>query len=113
MAATRTKKVKYKLKTGDEVIVISGNSKGAIGRILKLDTASGKAIVDGVNIVVKHKKPSASDPQSKGERLRQEAPIALSKLAYLENGKPTRLGRKLDANGKLKRYSKRTGEFID
>lgn len=69
------------------------------------------AIVEGVNLVTKHKKPDAENPD--GSIAKMEAPIRISKLQLVIDGEPTRIGRKLDENGKIKRYAKKTGEIID
>jgi len=93
-------------------MVISGNSKGRTGKVVKVLKDKNKAIVEGINMVTKHQKPSAQNPE--GGRDEREAPIHLSNLMVVEpsKGEPTRIGRKLDDSGKLQRYSKRTGEII-
>lgn len=113
-AKTNTKPLKLKLKTGDTVIVIAGNNKGKSGTIKSVDRFKNRAIVEGVNMVTKHVKPDAQNPQG-GEIKKMEAPIHISNLAYLDSSsnKAVRIGRKPDTNGKLKRYNKATGEFID
>lgn len=106
--------VKLKIKTGDKVRVTAGNHKGKEGTVLKVFREKNRAIVEDVNIVTKHVKPSAEKPEGGEERT--EAPIHISNLMLLDpkNGEKTRVGRKLDEkSGKLKRYSKKTGEFID
>lgn len=104
-------KPKYRLKKGDEVRVISGNHKGTEGRILKIITQKGRAIVEGVNQVVKHQKPNAENPQ--GGTIKQEAPIDMSNLMLLDpkTGEPTRVGRRIE-DGKIVRYSKKSGEVL-
>ncbi len=101
---------KLHIKVGDTVKVISGESKGQEGNILSIDRKKMRAIVGGVNLVKKHAKPSASDPQ--GGIIEKEAGIHVSNLMVVVSGKPTRIGRKLNAKGKLVRYSKKTGEEI-
>lgn len=103
---------KFHIKKGDKVVVLSGEHKGKEGVVLEMLPKKSKAIVEGVNIVKKHKKPSATDPQGGIEET--EAPIYLSKLMLVDpaSGKPTRVGRKLDESGKLVRYSKKTQEII-
>ena len=101
---------KLHIKVGDTVKVISGESKGQEGNILSIDRKKMRAIVGGVNLVKKHAKPSASDPQ--GGIIEKEAGIHVSNLMVVVGGKPTRVGRKLNAKGKLVRYSKKTGEEI-
>lgn len=107
------KLTKLKLKTGDTVLVISGDAKGKQGAIVSLDREKNTAIVEGLNIVKRHVKPSAQDPQS-GGIIEKEAPIHISNLMLVEpgTGKPTRVGRKLNEKGKLQRFSKSTNKFI-
>jgi large subunit ribosomal protein L24 len=106
-----SKKVKLKIKKGDTVKVIAGDSKGKTGVVLSVDADKNRAIVEGANIVSKHTKPSAKNPE--GGILKQEAPINISNLALIDgSGKSIKVGRKLDDKGKLKRYSKKSGEFI-
>lgn len=103
---------KLKIKKGDTVIVISGNSKGKTGKVLSVLMDKSKAFVEGVNIVHKHVKPSAKNPNGGIEK--KEAAVDISNLMLVDpaSGKPTRVGRKLDENGKLRRYSKKSGDFI-
>ena len=93
-------------------MVIAGDSRGQQGKVLRVDTAKYKAIVEGVNMVSKHTKPNAKSPQ--GGIVKMEAPVHLSNLKIVDNsGKPTRIGRKLDPKTeKLVRYSKKSGEVI-
>lgn len=104
----------YKLhvKKGDIVMVISGNSKGQQGKVLMVDQKKKAAIVEGINMVTKHAKPDAQNPQ--GGIVTKESPINISNLMVIDgSGKPTRMGRKLDEKtGKLVRYSKKSGEVI-
>ena len=101
---------KIKLKIGDKVRVISGDDKGNEGEILKLFKYSNKAIVSGINIVKRHTKPSAQNPQ--GGIVEKEAPLDLSNLSLLtSDGKTTRAGYKFE-NGKKIRFSKKTNEII-
>lgn len=103
---------KLHVKKGDRVKVLSGNDKGATGEVLEVQPEKGKAIVEGVNVKTKHRKPTAANPEGGIEKI--NAPILISKLMVLDgSGNATRIGRKLDDNGKLRRYSKKTGEFID
>jgi large subunit ribosomal protein L24 len=103
---------KLHIKKGDTVMVITGENKGQQGKVLVVDTKKGKAIVEGVNLVSKHTRPNAANPQ--GGIVKKEAPITLSNLMVVDgSGKPTRIGRKLDEKtGKLVRYSKKSGEVI-
>ena len=104
--------VKLHIKKGDQVYVIAGDSKGQQGKVLKVDAAKQRAIVEGVNICKKATKPNAQNPQ--GGIVEQEAPIHISNLQVIDpkSGKPTRIGRKLDGKGKLVRYAKKSGEEI-
>ncbi|MBE0640607.1 MAG: 50S ribosomal protein L24 [Bacteroidales bacterium] len=103
---------KLHIKKGDNVMVITGENKGQQGKVLVVDTKKGKAIVEGVNLVSKHTRPNAANPQ--GGIVKKEAPITFSNLMLIDgSGKPTRVGRKLDEKtGKLVRYSKKSGEVI-
>lgn len=103
---------KIHIKKGDTVMVITGESKGQQGRVLKLIVDSNRAIVEGVNMVSKHTKPNAENP--KGGILKQESPIHLSNLKVIDGtGTPTRIGRKQDEkSNKSVRYSKKSGEVI-
>lgn len=103
---------KLHIKKGDSVEVIAGDSKSQTGTVLSIDRNSSRAIVEGINMVSKHTKPNAQNPQ--GGIVKQEAAIHISNLMVIEasSGKATRIGRKLDDNKKLVRYSKKTGEII-
>ena len=103
---------KLHIKKGDTVVVIAGNSKGQEGKILEVVRETERAIVEGVNLVSKHTKPNAKSPQ--GGIIKQEATIHVSNLMLKDpkTGKPTRIGRRLDKNDKLVRYSKKSGEEI-
>lgn len=90
--------------------VISGESRGQEGKILSIDRKKMRAIVEGLNMVKKHAKPSAADPQ--GGIVEKEASIHISNLMLVHNGQATRVGRKMDAKGNLVRYSKKSGEEI-
>lgn len=94
------------------VHVISGESKGQQGRVLKVLVEKQRAIVEGVNMVSRHTKPNAKNPQ--GGIIKMEAPIHISNLMVVDpsTGKPTRIGRRLNDQGKLVRYSKKSGEEI-
>ncbi|MCQ2302313.1 MAG: 50S ribosomal protein L24 [Bacteroidales bacterium] len=102
---------KLHVKKGDTVQVLSGNDKGKQGKVMSVDTEKNRAVVEGVRIVSKHTRPNAEHPQ--GGIIKQEAPIHISNLMVVgKDGKPTRIGRKKDENGKSVRYSKKTGEII-
>ena len=104
--------VKLHIKKGDTVCVIAGDSKGQQGKVLKVDVAKQRAIVEGVNICKKATKPNAKNPQ--GGIVEQEAPIHISNLQVVDakTGKPTKVGRKVTAEGKIVRYAKKSGEEI-
>jgi large subunit ribosomal protein L24 len=106
------KKPKLHIRTGDTVKVISGNSKGKTGKVLSVIVDKSRAIVEGVNIVTKHVKPTAQKPNGGLEK--REAAIHISNLMLVDpaTGEATRTGRKLDDNGKLQRYSKKTGQIV-
>ena len=103
---------KLHIKKGDTVYVLSGEDRGKTGRVVKVLVTKGRAIVEGVNIVTKATKPSAKHPQ--GGLVKMEAPIHISNLSLIDpkSGKPTRIGRRLNAEGKLVRYAKKSGEEI-
>ncbi len=99
---------KIYIKKGDIVFVNSGNDKGKKGRVLMVNREKYKAIVEGVNIISKHTKPNAKYPE--GGIIKEEALIHISNLNVIcpETSVPTRIGRKLNSNGKLVRYSKKS-----
>lgn len=103
---------KLHVRKGDTVKVIAGNSKGKTGVVLEVIPAKDRAVVEGVNVVTKHVKPSATNPE--GGINKSEAAIHISNLMLVDpaKGEPTRTGRKLDENGRLQRYSKKTGEIV-
>ena len=106
------KQPKLHIKKGDTVQVIAGDDKGKEGKVLEILVLKNRAIVEGINIVTKHQKPSAGKPE--GGIKKTEASIHISNLMLKDpaSGKLTRVGRKADDKGKLQRYSKKTGEFI-
>ena len=101
------------IRKGDTVKVITGNDKGKTGKVLEIHTSTYRAIVEGIHVITKHVKPSANKPEGGIERT--EAPVHLSNLMVVDpsTGNPTRVGKKLNDKGKLQRYSKKTGEFIN
>jgi len=103
---------KLHIKKGDNVIVLSGESKGQRGRVLEVIRDKERAIVEGVNMVSKHTKPNAQNPQ--GGIIKKEAAVHISNLMLVDpaTGKGTRVGRKLNSKNKLVRYSKKSGEEI-
>ncbi len=103
---------KLHIKKGDTVYVNAGEDKGKTGKVLKMFVEKQRAIVEGLNMVSKSQKPSAKNPQ--GGIVKQEAAIHISNLNVVDpkTGKPTRIGRKLNADGKSVRYAKKSGEEI-
>ncbi|GAA6208785.1 50S ribosomal protein L24 [Cognatishimia sp. WU-CL00825] len=99
-----------KLKKGDKVVVLAGKDKGQEGVIASVDPKAGKAVVDGVNMAIRHTKQSQTD---QGGRVPKAMPIQLSNLAFLDaNGKATRVGFKIEGDKKV-RFAKTTGDVID
>ena len=94
------------------VYVNAGDSKGQSGKVLEVLVDKKRAVVEGVNMVSKHTKPNAQNPQ--GGIVKQEAAVHISNLQPIDpkSGKPTRVGRKANAEGKLVRYAKKSGEEI-
>ena len=103
---------KLHIKKGDTVVVITGESKDQRGRVLEIFRKDQRALVEGVNIISKHTKPDAQNPQ--GGIVKKEAPIHISNLMLIDpsSGEPTRTGRKYNDNNKLVRYSIKSGEEI-
>jgi len=101
---------KLHIKKGDTVFVNSGEYKGKTGHVLEVLVKEQRAYVEGINMVSKHTKPNSKSPQ--GGIIKKEAPIHISNLNPLEKGKPVRIGRKRNAEGKLVRISKKSGEEI-
>lgn len=99
-----------KIRKGDTVRVIAGADKGAEGKVIAVDPKKQRITIEGVHMVKKHVKPNMSNQQ--GGIIEQEAPIALSNVMLLVNGKTTRVGFKMDGDKKV-RYAKATGENID
>jgi large subunit ribosomal protein L24 len=97
-----------KIKKGDTVKVITGKDKGKEGKVLSVK--DGRVLVEGVNTITKHTKPSQANPN--GGIIHQEAPIHISNVMYVSKGKTTRVGFKLDGDKKV-RIAKATGEVID
>lgn len=103
---------KLHIKKGDTVFVNAGNGKGKQGRVLEVLRDSNRALVEGVNLISKSTKPDAKNPQ--GGIVQKEASIHISNLMLVDptSGTPTRIGRKLNEENKLVRYSKKSGEEI-
>jgi large subunit ribosomal protein L24 len=112
MEKKKNSKPKLHIRKGDTVLVIAGDDKGKSGKVLEVLIEKNRAVVEGINIVTKHTKPSAGKPE--GGLKKTEAALHVSNLQLVDpaSGKPTRVGRKLNDKNKLQRYSKKTGEFI-
>jgi large subunit ribosomal protein L24 len=107
-----------RIKRGDRVVIITGKDKGGEGKVLLVDRKKSRVIVEGKNMVTRHTKQSAAHPQ--GGLIKKEAPLHVSNVMLLHNGKPTRVGYKVErkeVNGKMVnvkyRVAKKTGEIID
>ncbi|MDV4143206.1 MULTISPECIES: 50S ribosomal protein L24 [Shimia] len=99
-----------KLKKGDKVVVLAGKDKGKEGTIASVDPKAGKAVVDGVNMAIRHTRQSQT---SQGGRIPKAMPLDLSNIALLDaNGKPTRVGFRMEGDKKV-RFAKTTGDVID
>lgn len=103
--------MKLRIKTGDTVRIIAGDHKGTEGKVVQVDREKNKAIVEGANMVSKHEKPSAKNPQ--GGIVKKEAPIHISNLALIDSksGETTRVGYEV-RDGKKVRYAKKSNEVI-
>ncbi|RRN77873.1 50S ribosomal protein L24 [Pseudoxanthomonas sp. SGD-10] len=103
---------KLKIRKGDLVKVIAGDSKGQQGKIVEVLVKENRAIVEGINLVSRHTKPSAANPN--GGIIKKEAPIHISNLMLVDpkSGNPTRVGRVKNSEGKLVRIAKKSGEEI-
>lgn len=99
-----------KIKKGDTVKVIAGKDKDKEGKVISVDRKNGRVLVEGVNMLTKHTKPSAANQE--GGIIHQEGPIDASNVMYVHKGKATRVGFKMDRDKKV-RYAKSTGEVID
>ncbi|KPM49876.1 50S ribosomal protein L24 [Jiulongibacter sediminis] len=112
METKNNKMQKRHVRTGDTVQVIAGNSKGKQGKVVEVLTKKDRVIVEGINMIKKHVKPNAQNPQ--GEIQEVEGSIHISNVQVLdpESGKPSRTGRKANDKGKLQRFAKSSGKFI-
>ncbi len=99
-----------KIKKGDTVKVIAGKDNGKEGKVVSVDKKNGRVVVEGVNMITKHTKPSPANQN--GGIVQKEAPIDLSNVMYVHEGKPTRIGFKME-NDKKVRFAKSTGKVID
>ena len=117
MERKSNKQVKLHIKKGDTVMVIAGDDKSTpnrlrTGKVLEIFPDKNRAIVEGINMVTKHQKPSAGKPDGGIKKMEGTIHISNLKLVDPATGKPTRTGRKLNDKNKLQRFSKKTGEFI-
>jgi len=101
---------KLHIKIGDTVQVIAGTSRNQQGTVISIDRKTQRALVANVNVVKRHVKPNSQNPQ--GSIMEKESGIHISNLMVVHGGKPTRIGRRRNDEGKLVRYSKKTGEEI-
>lgn len=102
---------RVKIKSGDQVKVISGTNKGKEGKVITVDRKKDRVLVEGVNVITKHNKPTPTNPEGSIEQ--KEAPIHISNVMVIDNqGNVTRVGRRRADNGKLTRFSKKSGEEI-
>jgi large subunit ribosomal protein L24 len=108
----KNKKIKLNIRKGDLVKVIAGDSKGQQGKIVEVITKTNRVIVEGANMVSKHTKPNAANPN--GGINKMEAPIHISNVMIVDpkTGNPTRIGRKRNEDGKVIRIAKKSGEEI-
>jgi large subunit ribosomal protein L24 len=113
MAEVNLKKIKLKIKKNDTVIVISGNSRGKSGRVLAIYRKTNRILVEGINIISRHTKANQKNPD--GGIIKKESSVHISNVMLVDpkTGTATRVGRKLTEKGKLKRYSKKSGEIIE
>jgi len=103
--------VRPKIRKGDLVRVIAGDDRNKEGKVIRMVLSKDRVVVEGVNIVTKHVKPSTANPQ--GGLVKMEAPIHISNVMLVDSkGKVTKAGRKRDSDGKLIRFAKTTGEEI-
>ncbi len=102
---------RLKIKKGDMVVVTSGDNKGKQGRVIEVNRDKDTVIVEGINMITRHRKPSAQNPQGGIEK--KEAGIHVSNVMVLDaKGNATRIGRRKNEEGKLERFAKKTGEAI-
>ena len=104
--------IKYKIKKGDQVVIITGKDKGKKGNVIDIITKKNRVLVQGVSMIKKHTKPSAA---SKGGIEDKESSVHISNVLLVDpkDGKPARIGFKFLEKGKKTRFSKRSGEIID
>ena len=100
----------FKIKKGDTVKVIAGKDKDKEGKVISVDRKNNKVLVEGINKITKHEKPSVANQN--GGIVQKEAPIDASNVMYVHKGKATRIGFKIE-NGKKVRFAKSTGDIVD
>ena len=100
---------KFKIKSGDTVKVLAGDHKGSEGKVLQILKDKDRVLVEGVNMVSKHTKPSATNPQ--GGIVKKEAPLHMSNVALVENGEAVRVGYRIEGDKKV-RFSKKSDKAI-
>lgn len=100
------------IKKGDQVVVLTGDDKGKTGEVLRVDKASGKVLVQGINRVYRHLKPSRRHPQ--GGRIQKEMPVSISNVLPVDpkTGQATRVGIRVSAEGTKERFARRSGEVL-
>jgi large subunit ribosomal protein L24 len=104
-----------KIRTDDEVIVISGKDKGKTGKVLRVDRASGRVFVEGLNMIKRHQRPTPGRPNQQVGVIEREGPIHVSNVAIVDpkDHKPTRIGVRRDENGRRMRVTRRSGSELD
>jgi large subunit ribosomal protein L24 len=104
--------VKWKIKKGDRVTVLTGRDKGKTGEVMRVLRDEGRVVVQGVNVVKRHQRPSAAGP---GGIIEKEAPIHVSNVAHVDpkTSRPTRVGYRMVEGNRKVRFAKRSGEIID
>jgi large subunit ribosomal protein L24 len=112
MERKHNKQPKLHVRRGDTVKVIAGDDKGKSGKVMEILIEKRRVVIEGVNLITKHQKPSAGKPE--GGIKKVEGTVHISNVMVVDpsSGNPVRTGRKLNEKGKLQRYSKKTGEFI-
>ena len=109
---TNSKNIKLHVKTGDTVKILAGNDKSKTGKVLSVDNNKYRAIVEGINMVTKHIKPSAQNTEGGIQTMESSIHISNLMLVDSKSGEATRIGRKVNENKKLQRFSKKSGDFI-
>jgi large subunit ribosomal protein L24 len=104
-----------RIRRDDEVIVIGGKDKGKTGKVLRVDPVKQRVFVEGLNIIKRHQRPSAMNPNAQAGVIEREGPIHVSNVALMDpkEKKPTRIGSTVTADGKRARVAKRSGTQID